>query len=191
MTSTMPCTPNVWYALNRATSEFLFRCAPCRSSAQRIAMANPSFQKTPRALLRKQPLFQCMDQAANQRLAQRRKSPPVRSRRKIIEQDAEGNSMFILIQGSARVYVNHNGRAGTSSHTAGRRLFGEMSLPHWRKRSATVVAASDWKFWKSKTRFSPKYFRKIPAAGKSSARCLLSAGSKTKACSLRPWRRKR
>src|SRR5581483_6816672 len=62
---------------------------------------------------------------------------------KIIEQEAEGNSMFILAQGAAAVYVQRNGEAAQVATLRDGDYFGEMSLLTGEKRSATIVATTD------------------------------------------------
>lgn len=62
----------------------------------------------------------------------------------LIEQGAEGNSMFILMTGVADVYVTSNGGERTPvAVLAAGDYFGEMSLLTGEKRSATVVAQVD------------------------------------------------
>lgn len=59
----------------------------------------------------------------------------------IIEQGDEGQFMWVLIYGEAKVDVNGQKVAGLKGNTA----FGEAALKHKAKRNASIIAESQWK----------------------------------------------
>jgi CRP-like cAMP-binding protein len=59
----------------------------------------------------------------------------------IVRQDAEGDSMFVLMKGHARVVIEPSGQEVAMIPAGG--FFGEMSMLTGDKRSATVKAADD------------------------------------------------
>jgi CRP-like cAMP-binding protein len=62
---------------------------------------------------------------------------------RLIEQGANGDSMFILMDGEAKVAVDRSGiRAQVASLKSGD-CFGEMSLLTGERRRATVIASTD------------------------------------------------
>jgi len=62
---------------------------------------------------------------------------------RVIEEGAEGESMFILLRGSASVLVSKNGTSIQVATLGAGDCFGEMSLLTGEKRSATVRADAD------------------------------------------------
>jgi len=94
-------------------------------------------------ILRKQQFFQCLDDASGEKLLASAKVLRYGKGERIIEQGAEGYSMFVLVEGAADVNVS---RDGESTHVAMLKAgdyFGEMSLLTGEKRNATVVANID------------------------------------------------
>lgn len=61
----------------------------------------------------------------------------------MIEQGANGDSMFILVSGEAVVVVDRNGYQTHVASLRGGDCFGEMSLLTGEKRSASVLAQTD------------------------------------------------
>jgi CRP-like cAMP-binding protein len=62
---------------------------------------------------------------------------------KVIEQGANGDSMFILVKGEANVVVNRNGLDMHVASLNSGDCFGEMSLLTGERRSASIIAKSD------------------------------------------------
>ncbi len=133
---------NVWYALSRAGIRIPFPIRTLQIEKQ-MPKTERQISDNTRALLRKQPFFQCLDDSQTDRLLESANLCRFGRNEKIIEQEAEGNSMFILAQGAAAVYVQRNGEAAQVATLRDGDYFGEMSLLTGEKRSATIVATTD------------------------------------------------
>jgi small-conductance mechanosensitive channel/CRP-like cAMP-binding protein len=133
---------NVWYELRRHELRIPFptrtvqieRPAPDRQMEVHAAA---------RAILRQQPLFRSLTDAQLDALLPRSRVLHFGQGEKLIEQNANGDSMFILMDGEATVMVDRNEvRARVASLKSGD-CFGEMSLLTGERRRATVIANSD------------------------------------------------
>jgi small-conductance mechanosensitive channel len=134
----------VWYALQRA----------------RIAIPNPirmvqierkravsySLPEETRAVIRNKPFFKTMTDEQVGKIFGAAKFCLFGNGEKVVEQGAEGSSMFVIITGSASVYVRNQTSNGDATRVAALQAgdyFGEMSLLTGEARSATVLAADD------------------------------------------------
>ncbi|HEX4264743.1 MAG TPA: mechanosensitive ion channel family protein [Verrucomicrobiae bacterium] len=133
---------NIWYSLQRHGIKIPFPTRtlqierPARSKQQEV-------QSAARLMLRQQPLFKSFTDAQLDALFPRGQISNFGRGEKIIHQGANGDSMFVLVEGEANVVVNHH---GFDTHVASLRsgdCFGEMSLLTGEKRSASIVANSD------------------------------------------------
>jgi small-conductance mechanosensitive channel/CRP-like cAMP-binding protein len=133
---------NVWYSLQRHGIKIPFPTRtvqverPMRSKQQEV-------QSTARQILRQQPLFKSFTDDQLDALLPRGQLSSFGRGEKVIEQGANGDSMFILVKGEANVVVNRN---GFDTHVASLNsgdCFGEMSLLTGERRSASVIAKSD------------------------------------------------
>ena len=133
---------NIWYGLQRHGIRIAL---PVRN----VRLERPSrvkeqeTQAAARSILRQQPLFKTLSDSELDALLPRGRTVHFGRGEKLIEQEAEGDSMFILVEGDASVVVNKNGH---QTHVASLRsgdCFGEMSLLTGEKRSATVIANTD------------------------------------------------
>jgi small-conductance mechanosensitive channel len=133
---------NVWYSLHRHGLKIPFPTRtvqlerPARSRQQEV-------QSAARLMLRQQPLFKSFSDDQLDALFPRGQVTSFGRGEKVIEQGANGDSMFILVKGEANVVLNRN---GLDTHIASLRsgdCFGEMSLLTGEKRSASVIADSD------------------------------------------------
>jgi small-conductance mechanosensitive channel/CRP-like cAMP-binding protein len=131
---------NIWYELQRQQIKIPF---PIRTVHFEPASERPSPLTSARELLRRQPLFQCLEAPDVDVLLSRARPYRFGRGEKVIEQDAAGNSMFLLVQGEADVYVRNNGQMTRVAALRSGDCFGEMSLLTGEKRSATVVALTD------------------------------------------------
>jgi small-conductance mechanosensitive channel len=133
---------NVWYSLQRHGIKIPFPTRtvqlerPARTKQQEV-------QSAARQILRQQPLFKSFSDDQLDALFPRGQITNYGRGERLIEQGANGDSMFLLVKGEANVVVNRN---GFDTHVASLRsgdCFGEMSLLTGEKRSASVVADSD------------------------------------------------
>ncbi|HZV36493.1 MAG TPA: cyclic nucleotide-binding domain-containing protein, partial [Verrucomicrobiae bacterium] len=133
---------NVWYSLHRHGIKMPYPIRtvqlerPARNKEQEI-------QSTARIILRQQPLFKGLTDDQLDALLPRGRVVHFGRGEKIIEQGAEGDSMFILVEGEANVVLE---RGHSPVHVASLRsgdCFGEMSLLTGERRSATILAHKD------------------------------------------------
>ena len=133
---------NLWYSLQRHGIKIPFPTRtlqierPERTREQQV-------QSTARLILRHQPLFKSFTDDQLDALLPRGQITNFGRGEKLIEQGANGDSMFILVKGEANVTVNRN---GSETHVASLHsgdCFGEMSLLTGEKRSASVIANTD------------------------------------------------
>jgi CRP-like cAMP-binding protein len=133
---------NVWYSLRRhgITIPYPIRTVqlarPARSKEQEV-------QSAARIILRQQPLFKGLTDAQLDALLPRGRVVHFGRGEKLIEQGAEAQSMFILVEGEASVVVERNGYEAHVAALKSGDCFGEMSLLTGEKRSATVIANRD------------------------------------------------
>jgi len=133
---------SVWYELKRQRLTVPF---PIRT-LQLERHAGPLVQEgyaEARAILRGDRLFQCLPDSHLENLLKNSKMDYFGRGEAVIEEGAEGESLFILLRGMAHVTVV---KQGTNVRVGGFRpgdCFGEMSLLTGERRSATVRAEGD------------------------------------------------
>ena len=133
---------NVWYSLRRHGIRIPFPIRtvqlerPARDKQQEV-------QSTARLMLRQQPLFKSFTDVQLDALLPRGHAIHFGRGEKIIVQNDDGDSMFILVDGKADVLVNRDGVQARVASLASGDCFGEMSLLTGERRSATVVASTD------------------------------------------------
>ena len=110
-------------------------------------------------------LFTTLDAEARGALATSASEHLFGSGEAIVRQDADGDSMFVLLKGSARVVLEPSGQEVAVIPAGG--CFGEMSMLTGDRRSATVRAMDD-----------------VRGAGDLGARISASSPSRTRACSI-------
>jgi len=137
----------VWYALQRARISIPYPIRTVRIERQRPA-DSPSFQlpDETRALIRKKPFFKCLDDQQVKRIVSGGAFSLFGRGERIVDQGADGSSMFVLLTGEAAVFVrsdNHGAEPTRVAILQSGDYFGEMSLLTGEKRSATVLATVD------------------------------------------------
>jgi CRP-like cAMP-binding protein len=96
-----------------------------------------------RQILRGEPVFECLSDAQLEDLVKRARLNHFGRGESVIEEGADGESMFILLRGTAHVSVAKNGASIQVATLSEGDCFGEMSLLTGEKRSATVRADGD------------------------------------------------
>ncbi|MBV6495958.1 MAG: hypothetical protein DYH05_09065 [Acidobacteria bacterium ACB1] len=133
----------IWYAFQREKIEFAF---PTRTLVnQEAPPETPLEEKVTRrsVQLARIPVFAPLSEAEIERLARNAKSRVYAAGESIVEQGAEGTSMFVIARGSVNVVLRRGQRTEIINSLGEDDFFGEMSLLTGQPRSATVVATSE------------------------------------------------
>jgi small-conductance mechanosensitive channel/CRP-like cAMP-binding protein len=132
---------NIWYELKRQRIRIPF---PVRTlHLERRAPRPADDQEEARIILRADPLFQCLTEEQLDTIVKQSRLDHFGRGERVIEEGAEGDSMFVLLRGAAQVLVAKNGSAIPVATLNSGDCFGEMSLLTGERRSATVRAQGD------------------------------------------------
>jgi small-conductance mechanosensitive channel len=133
---------NIWYELKREKITVPFPIRTLHLDRRRTRPVAEGHDEA-RAILRGEQLFQCLsDEQIDGLLAHSRLNHFGRGER-LIEEGAEGDSMFVLLRGTVNVSVAKNGTAIRVGTLNSGDCFGEMSLLTGERRMATVRADGD------------------------------------------------
>src|SRR6266705_4076897 len=99
---------NVWYELKRQriTIPFPIRTLHLERRAARTVQED---QEEARTILRDEPLFECLSDAQIENLVKEARLNHFGRGERVIQEGAEGDSMFLLLRGTANVSVSKNG----------------------------------------------------------------------------------
>ncbi len=133
---------NAWYEFRRRNITIPF---PQRTLHVQRKTSRPADEGHDEAfsILRGEPLFQCLSDGQIGNLVGQSDLNHFGRGERVIEEGDDGDSMFILLQGSAQVSVAKNGSTIPVATLRSGDCFGEMSLLTGEKRSATVQAERD------------------------------------------------
>ena len=133
---------NIWYELKRQRIRIPY---PMRTVQLERRVSRPAAddQEEARAILRTDPLFQCLSEEQVDAIVKQSRLDHFGRGERLIEEGAEGDSMFVLLRGAAHVSVAKNGSSIQIATLSSGDCFGEMSLLTGERRSATVRAQGD------------------------------------------------
>jgi small-conductance mechanosensitive channel len=133
---------NAWYEFRRQKIEIPFPIRTLEIQRRRRRTSEEELHQT-RMILEAEPLFSCLTTEQLDDLIRGSRRIHFGRGEKIIEQGAEGASMFVMLQGAAHVSVAQNGSLLRVASLGRGDYFGEMSLLTGEKRTATVRAEED------------------------------------------------
>lgn len=133
---------NVWYELKRQRINIPY---PVRTLHLEKRATKPVLEghEEARTILRSEPLFQCLSDDQIDNLVKQSELNHFGRGERVIDEGADGDSMFILLRGDAQVSIAKNGSTIPVAKLRSGDCFGEMSLLTGEKRSATVRADGD------------------------------------------------
>jgi small-conductance mechanosensitive channel/CRP-like cAMP-binding protein len=133
---------NVWYELKRQRIKIPYPIQDLYLHRPAARSVDEDHEEA-RAILRGEPLFDCLSDAQIGNLVKQSELNHFGRGEHVIEEGAEGDSMFILLRGAAEVSIAKNGSTIPVATLQSGDCFGEMSLLTGEKRSATVRADGD------------------------------------------------
>src|SRR5207253_769309 len=133
---------NVWYELKRQGITIPFPIRTLQIERRAAPVAYEDYDEA-RAILREEPLFECLSDAQIDSLVKEARLNYFGRGERVIQEGADGDSMFVLLRGAARVWVSKNGSSIPVATLSAGDCFGEMSLLTGESRTATVQAESD------------------------------------------------
>jgi small-conductance mechanosensitive channel len=133
---------NVWYELKRQRINIPFPIRTLHLERRAGRPADDGHEEA-RQILRGEPVFECLTDAQLEDLVKQARLNHFGHGERVIEEGAAGDSMFILLRGTASVSVSKNGASIEVAALSAGDCFGEMSLLTGEKRSATVLADGD------------------------------------------------
>ena len=133
---------NAWYEFRRQHIRIPFPIRTLQVERRGRAPVEDEYKEA-RKILREEPLFECLSDGQIENLVKQSELNHFGRGERVIEEGAEGDSMFILLRGAAQVSVSKNGSTVPVARLRSGECFGEMSLLTGEKRSATVQAEGD------------------------------------------------
>ena len=133
---------NVWYELKRQRIKVPYPIQDLYLHRPAVRSVQEDHDEA-RAILRGEPLFDCLSDSQIDNLVKQSELNHFGRGERVIEEGAEGDSMFILLRGAAQVSISKNGSAIPVATLRSGDCFGETSLLTGEKRSATVRADGD------------------------------------------------
>ncbi len=136
---------NIWYEAQRGGLTIPFPIREINVRRKKTDLGDKL--EIARTSIRRQPFLQMLSPSQLDRMLNESRFLRFGRGERIIEQGAEGKSMFILVHGEAEVQVEVNGVAKIVAQLEEGDYCGEMSLLTGENRSATVIATTDCETW--------------------------------------------
>ena len=133
---------NIWYEFKRQKITIPFPIRTLEVNRKRAPKVQEEHGKA-RTILETEPLFTCLTEAQIESLISGSHTIHFGRGERVIEQGADGSSMFVLLEGTAQVSVAQNGSSIRVGMLRAGDCFGEMSLLTGEQRTATVQAEID------------------------------------------------
>ena len=133
---------NVWYQLKRQGITIPFPIRTLQVERKAPPSIHEEYQEA-RAILRSEALFECLSDEQIESLVQQSEVSHFGRGERVIREGAEGDSMFVLLSGTAEVSISKNGASISVATLKAPDCFGEMSLLTGEHRTATVRAQTD------------------------------------------------
>ncbi|MBA3650188.1 MAG: mechanosensitive ion channel [Chthoniobacterales bacterium] len=133
---------NIWYKFKRQGITIPFPIRTLEINRRTPIKPHEQHSQT-KAILEGEPLFNCLTGDQVDHLIRGSRTVRFGRGERIIEQGAEGASMFVLLHGAAAVSVSQNGSMIRVGSLRMGDCFGEMSLLTGERRTATVRAEED------------------------------------------------
>jgi small-conductance mechanosensitive channel/CRP-like cAMP-binding protein len=130
-----------WYAVRRAGMEIPFPTITLNQPGPRDMAAEARAAAS--AALRSHSIFSFLSVEQVENLVRHSTVALFASGERLVEQGAEGTSMFLIVQGPVEVRVKHEGSEKAVTRLGPGDCLGEMSMLSGEKRSATVVALAE------------------------------------------------
>jgi small-conductance mechanosensitive channel/CRP-like cAMP-binding protein len=133
---------NIWYEFKRQRITIPFPIRTLQVQRRRHQSV-PEGHSEAQAILRGEPLFDCLNDAQLDNVLHSAHIHHYGRGERVIEEGAEGSSMFVMLRGTAHVSVMRNGAGIRLGVLRTGDCFGEMSLLTGEARSATIRAEGD------------------------------------------------
>src|SRR5262245_15872432 len=133
---------NVWYELKRQGITIPFPIRTLHLERRKAPSVQEEYQEA-REILRDEALFECLSDEQIDSLVQQSRVNHFGRGERVIREGAEGDSMFVLLSGTAEVSISKNGTSIPVASLKAPDCFGEMSLLTGERRTATVRAETD------------------------------------------------
>lgn len=133
---------NIWYEFKRQRITIPYPIRTLQLQRRR-RQSVPEGHAEAQAILRGEPLFDCLNDAQLNHVLHGARINRYGRGERLIQEGAEGDSMFVMLRGTAHVSVLRNGTGIRLGVLREGDCFGEMSLLTGEPRSATIRAEGD------------------------------------------------